>query len=182
VGPDATLGLRAAGFDVDKLAPWQFTPRTIYTIATDVPRAGYLHELANFIFTTWGMLHVDFFVFVDPDVDPLDTREVLSSIALHADPDEDFHQFGVETMPTVPLNIYQTPEEKGDAETGTSKSKTAKAYIDATRGAEDAEQPAYLEDDQLRQRARDVLYGAGIDAVRPIDPHTANELDGVTRQ
>jgi 4-hydroxy-3-polyprenylbenzoate decarboxylase len=182
VGPDATLGLRAAGFDVAKLAPWQFTPRTIYTIATDVPRAGYLHELANFIFTTWGMLHVDFFVFVDPDVDPLDTREVLSSIALHADPDEDFHQFGVETMPTVPLNIYQTPEEKGDAETGTSKSKTAKAYIDATRGAETAEQPAYLEDDQLRQRARDVLYGAGIDAVRPIDPHSANELDGVTRQ
>jgi 4-hydroxy-3-polyprenylbenzoate decarboxylase len=169
VGPDATLGLRAAGFDVEKLAPWQFTPRTIYTVATDVPRAGYLHELANFIFTTWGMLHVDFFVFVDAEIDPLDTRAVLEAIALHADPDEDFHQFGVETMPKVPLNIYQTPEEKGDAETGTSKSKTAKAYIDATKDTKTEEPPAYLDDETLREQARDVLADAGVDAARPID-------------
>lgn len=169
VGPDATLGLRAAGFDVRKLAPWQFTPRTIYTVATDVPRTGYLHELANFIFTTWGMLHVDFFVFVDPEVDPLDSRAVLEAIALYADPDADFHQFGVETMPKVPLNIYQTPEEKGNAETGTSKSKTAKAYIDATSGPDASEQPAYLDDATLRDRARDVLRDAGVDPIRPID-------------
>jgi 4-hydroxy-3-polyprenylbenzoate decarboxylase len=169
VGPDATLGLRAAGFDVERLAPWQFTPRTVYTVATDVPRAGYLHELANFIFTTWGMLHVDFFVFVDPDVDPLDTRSVLEAVALHADPDEDFHQFGVETMPKVPLNIYQTPEEKGDAETGTSKSKTAKAYIDATRGEEAPAEPTYLTDETVRERAREVLADAGLDPVRPVE-------------
>jgi 4-hydroxy-3-polyprenylbenzoate decarboxylase len=79
------------------------------------------------------MLHTDFFVFVDADVDPLDTRAVLEAIALHADPDDDFHQFGTETMPKVPLNIYQTPDEKGDVQTGTSKAKTAKAYVDATR-------------------------------------------------
>lgn len=170
VGPDATLGLRAAGFDVEKLAPWQFTPRTVYTVSTDVPRAGYLHELANFIFTTWGMLHVDFFVFVDEDVDPLDTRSVLESIALYADPDEDFHQFGVETMPKVPLNIYQTPEEKGDAETGTSKAKTSKAYIDATRGEDVPEPPEYLSDEALRERARRVLSEAGIDPVRSETP------------
>jgi 4-hydroxy-3-polyprenylbenzoate decarboxylase len=182
VGPDATLGLRAAGFDVRKLAPWQFTPRTVYTVATDVPRAGYLHELANFIFTTWGMLHVDFFVFVDPDVDPLDTRAVLSAIALHADPDEDFHQFGVETMPKVPLNIYQTPEEKGDAETGTSKSKTSKAYIDATRGPDAPDAPAYLEDEPLRQRARDVLAAAGVEPTRPVAPATRADGNGGNHQ
>jgi len=78
------------------------------------------------------MLHIDFFVFVDADVDPLDPRTVLTAIALEADPDADFHQFGVERMPKVPLNIYQTPDEKGSADVGTSKTKTAKAYIDAT--------------------------------------------------
>jgi len=62
------------------------------------------------------MLHIDFFVFVDADVDPLDPRAVLTTIALDADPDTDFHQFGVERMPKVPLNIYQTPDEKGSAD------------------------------------------------------------------
>ncbi|ARS89561.1 UbiD family decarboxylase [Natrarchaeobaculum aegyptiacum] len=133
VGPDATLGLRAAGFDVEYCVPWKSTPRTVYVISTETTDPGYLHELANFIFTTWGMLHVDFFIFVDADVNPLSQREVLEALALHADPDSDFHQFGVETMPKVPLNIYQTPTEKGDVQTGTSKAKTAKAYIDATR-------------------------------------------------
>jgi 4-hydroxy-3-polyprenylbenzoate decarboxylase len=119
-----------------------------------------------------------FFVFVDPDVDPLDTRAVLSAIALHADPDEDFHQFGVETMPKVPLNIYQTPEEKGDAETGTSKSKTAKAYIDATRGSDAPEPPTYLEDEPLRERARAVLAEAGVDPRRPVASEMPTRSDG----
>ncbi|RLM88511.1 UbiD family decarboxylase [Halobellus sp. Atlit-38R] len=165
VGPDATLGLRAAGYDVERCVPWRFTPRTVYVVSTDVPRPGYLHELANFIFTTWGMLHVDFFVFVDPDVDPLSTREVLEALALYADPEEDFHQFGAEAMPKVPLNIYQTPEEKGDAETGTSKSKTAKAYIDATAGTDAAARDGArsVPDEQLRERARKILSGAGVD-------------------
>lgn len=164
IGPDATLGLQAAGFTVDKCVPWRFTPRTVYTVATETPHRGYLHDLANFIFTTWGMLHVDFFVFVDREIDPLDQRAVLEAIALHADPDEDFHQFGVEAMPKVPLNIYQTPEEKGDAETGTSKTKTAKAYIDATRGdsAHERPEPDYLTDAELRQEARATLACAGL--------------------
>ena len=141
------------------------SPRTVYVVSTDVPRPGYLHELANFIFTTWGMLHVDFFVFVDPDVDPLSTREVLEALALYADPEEDFHQFGAEAMPKVPLNIYQTPEEKGDAETGTSKSKTAKAYIDATAGTDAAARDGARSapDEQLRECAREILSGAGVD-------------------
>jgi 4-hydroxy-3-polyprenylbenzoate decarboxylase len=167
VGPDATLGLRAAGYDVEKTVPWRFTPRTVYVVSTAVPRPGYLHELANFIFTTWGMLHVDFFVFVDADVDPLDTRAVLEALALYADPETDFHQFGAEAMPKVPLNIYQTPEEKGDVDTGTSRSKTAKAYIDATRGADDGgaewSLPAAPADDDRRERAREVLAAAGLD-------------------
>jgi 4-hydroxy-3-polyprenylbenzoate decarboxylase len=169
IGPDATLGLRAAGYDVEKCVPWRFTPRTAYVVSTDVPRPGYLHELANFIFTTWGMLHVDFFVFVDPDVDPLATRDVLEALALSADPDADFHQFGVEAMPKVPLNIYQTPEEKGDAETGTSRSKTAKAYIDATTDGDGPERsppkdPEHSPSDTaLRERAREVLSRAGIE-------------------
>jgi UbiD family decarboxylase len=164
VGPDATLGLRTAGFTVDKCVPWRFTPRTAYTVATEIPHQGYLHDLANFIFTTWGMLHVDFFVFVDRGVDPLDQRAVLEAIALYADPDEDFHQFGVETMPKVPLNIYQTPEEKGDAETGTSKTKTAKAYIDATSGDSVSEnpEPDYLTDSELIRKARETLECAGL--------------------
>lgn len=168
VGPDATLGLRAAGFDVAKLAPWSFSPRTVYVVATDTARPGYLHDLANFIFTTWGMLHIDFFVFVDPDIDPLDRRAVIEALSLHADPNTDFHQFGVETMPKVPLNIYQTPEEKGSVQTGTSKTKTAKAYIDATRGGDSDNDGA---DDPVpetaRRRARDVLREAGM------------ELDGI---
>ncbi|RKD89311.1 UbiD family decarboxylase [Halopiger aswanensis] len=158
-GPDATLGLRAAGFDVELAVPWRFTSRTVWIIATDRPYPGYLHELANFIFTTWGMLHIDFFVFVDPDVDPLDPRAVLTAIALEADPDADFHQFGVERMPKVPLNIYQTPDEKGSADVGTSKAKTAKAYIDAT-----ADRPAAdgSEDERLRTRAQELLVDAGL--------------------
>ena len=162
VGPDATLGLRAAGFDVEKCVPWSFTPRTAYTVATDKPRPGYLHELANFIYTTWGMLHVDFFVFVDSEVDPLDQRAVLEAIALHADPTEDFHQFGAELMPKVPLNIYQTPEEKGDADTGTSKTKTAKSYIDATR-RDDDDPEATKPDETTRKRAQETLRRAGMD-------------------
>lgn len=163
VGPDATLGLRTAGFDVDKCVPWRFTPRSVYVVATETPYEGYLHDLANFIFTTWGMLHVDFFVFVDRETDPLDQRAVLEAISLYADPDEDFHQFGVETMPKVPLNIYQTPEEKGDVETGTSKTKTAKAYIDATSDSayEDSE-PEYLTDSELIREARETLERAGL--------------------
>lgn len=158
VGPDATLGLRAAGFDVTKLAPWPFTPRTVYAVAIDTTHPGHLHDLANFIFTTWGMLHIDFFIFVDSDVDPMNTRSVLEAIAVQADPDEDFHQFGVETMPKVPLNIYQTPEEKGNAQTGTSKAKTAKAYIDATRNDESSASGT----EGSRERAQAVLLDAGM--------------------
>ena len=169
VGPDATLGLRAAGFDIARCVPWRFTPRAVYVVATDTTEPGELHELANFIFTTWGMLHIDFFVFVDADVDPLDSRAVMEAVALHADPDADFHQFGVEAMPKVPLNIYQTPDEKGDARTGTSKAKTAKAYIDATRGedavtgAPGAGLSSQAEPDEGdRERAREVLAAAGM--------------------
>jgi len=166
VGPDATLGLRAAGFDVSRCVPWRFTPRTAYVVATDADEPGALHELANFIFTTWGMLHIDFFVFVDADVDPFDTRAVLEAIALDADPTEDFHQFGTETMPKVPLNIYQTPDEKGDIQTGTSKAKTAKAYIDATsERAPDGERKTRTGTLTAadRQRARATLARAGVD-------------------
>lgn len=162
VGPDATLGLRAAGFDVDACAPWPTTPRTVYTVATDVPYPGYLHEIANFIYTTWGMLHVDCFVFVDPDVDPLDTKAVLRAIGRYADPEEDFHQFDQEKMPKVPLNIYQTPTEKGDVPTGTSKTTTTKTYIDAT-GDPNRSTPI---DDEVRERARAILADAGVNRTK----------------
>lgn len=156
-GPDATLGLRAAGFDVEVAVPWRFTSRTVWVISTERPYPGYLHELANFVFTTWGMLHIDFFVFVDADVDPFDPRAVLTAFALEADPDEDFHQFGVERMPKVPLNIYQTPDEKEGVDVGTSKAKTAKAYVDATSsGAPTGRKPPA----DLRERARAVLRAA----------------------
>jgi 4-hydroxy-3-polyprenylbenzoate decarboxylase len=158
VGPDATLGLRTAGFDVGQCVPWRFTPRTAYVVSTGADDPGTLHDLANFIFTTWGMLHIDFFVFVDRSVDPLDTREVLEAIALRADPTTDFHQFGAETMPKVPLNIYQTPTEKGDARTGTSKAKTAKAYIDATAAGPDGPLT-----DADRRDAREILARAGVE-------------------
>ncbi|MDL5360508.1 UbiD family decarboxylase [Halalkalicoccus sp. NIPERK01] len=160
VGPDATLGLQAGGFEIEQCVPWQSTPRSVYVISTANTDPGYLHELANFIFTTWGMLHVDFFVFVDADIDPFDQREVLEALVLHADPDSDFHQFGVETMPKVPLNIYQTPSEKGNVQTGTSKAKTAKAYIDATRGDDALDDDP---DDDLHEWARSVLVDAGAD-------------------
>lgn len=163
VGPDATLGLRAAGFDVQACVPWPFTPRTVYVVATDTPYDGYLHELANFIYTTWGMLHVDFFVFVDATVDPFDPGAVLRAIANHADPDADFHQFGVERMPKVSLNIYQTPAEKGDIETGTSKTRTAKAYIDATTAADESVPDSPGPDDDRRAAARRTLREAGLD-------------------
>lgn len=161
VGPDATLGLRAAGFDVESCVPWKSTPRTVYVISTETTDTGSLHDLANFIFTTWGMLHVDFFIFVDADVNPLNQREVLEALALHADPDDDFHQFGVETMPKVPLNIYQTPNEKGDVQTGTSKAKTSKAYINATRDNTDGEKP-YTDDKEVRYQAQKTLERAGV--------------------
>ncbi|WP_247004206.1 UbiD family decarboxylase [Halosolutus gelatinilyticus] len=162
VGPDATLGLRTAQFDVECCAPWKSTPRTIYTISTEKTNPSYLHDMANFIFTTWGMLHVDFFIFVDADVNPLDQREVLEALALYADPDTDFHQFGVETMPKVPLNIYQTPTEKGDIQTGTSKAKTAKAYIDATSDRS-ARKSQPTGDVERRYRAQKILERAGVD-------------------
>ncbi len=164
-GPDATLGLRAAGFDVTMAVPWRFTSRTVWVIATDRPYPGYLHELANFVFTTWGMLHIDFFVFVDADVDPLDPRAVLTAVSLEADPDADFHQFGLERMPKVPLNIYQTPDEKGSADVGTSKAKTAKAYIDATT---DGPEGGESGDEDRRRRAQELLVDAGLSA-EPFD-------------
>lgn len=172
VGPDATLGLRAAGYEVECCGPWQSTPRTVYTISTPTKSSERLHELANFIYTTWGMLHVDFFVFVDEDVDPLDQRAVLDALARHADPSEDFHQFGRENMPKVPLNIYQTPSEKGNIQTGTSKAKTAKAYIDATRDRSHASPEA---DHRALSRAdaREILREAGV-AVGESDPTRSN--------
>lgn len=177
VGPDATLGLRAAGFEVECCAPWRSTPRTVYVVSTKTSTSSRLHQLANFIFTTWGMLHVDFFVFVDHDVEPTDQRAVLEALALHADPDADFHQFGRETMPKVPLNIYQTPSEKGDIQTGTSKAKTAKAYIDATRdedehsptgrfGGLDRIETSQRSTDDLRRAAQETLREAGVDPSR----------------
>ncbi|MFC6763844.1 UbiD family decarboxylase [Natrinema soli] len=162
-GPDATLGLQAADFDVELAVPWRFTSRTVWVIATDCPYPGYLHQLANFVFTTWGMLHIDFFVFVDTDVDPFDSRAVLTAIALDADPDTDFHQFGLERMPKVPLNIYQTLDEKGSADVGTSKAKTAKAYIDATSDGAEADRTA---DEERRKRAQKRLVNAGMSSDR----------------
>ncbi|WP_336328149.1 UbiD family decarboxylase [Halovenus sp. HT40] len=160
-GPDATLGLRAAGFDVTMAAPWRFTSRMVWVISTDCPYPGYLHELANFVFTTWGMLHIDCFVFVDEDVNPLDPQAVMSAIALDADPETDFHQFGVERMPKVPLNIYQTPDEKGSAEVGTSKTKTAKTYIDArSEQGPRRRRP----DRERREQAQQTLLDAGMSA------------------
>ncbi|ADD05696.1 putative prenyl carboxy-lyase [Natrialba magadii ATCC 43099] len=165
-GPDATLGLRAAGYDVEMAAPWPYTERTVWVIATDRPYPGALHELANFIFTTWGMLHIDCFVFVDREVNPLDSRAVVEALALHADPATDFHQFGVERMPKVPLNIYQTPDEKGSAAVGTSKSKTAKAYIDALS---DGDRPTQtIGNPEERRRARDLLAEAGVSGVSDV--------------
>lgn len=161
VGPDATLGLRTAGFDVKCCAPWKSSPRTVYVVSMETTDPGSLHELANFIFTTWGMLHVDFFVFVDADVNPLNQRDVLEALSLHADPDEDFHQFGRETMPKVPLNIYQTPSEKGDVQTGTSKAKTAKAYIDATRGRKE-QADGVTDQIERRHAAQETLKRAGV--------------------
>ncbi|WP_255193915.1 UbiD family decarboxylase [Natronobeatus ordinarius] len=159
-GPDATLGLRAAGYEVAMAAPWPFSSRTAWTIATDRPYPGYLHELANFVFTTWGMLHIDFLIFVDADVNPLDPRAVFEAIALQADPATDFHQFGVERMPKVPLNIYQTPDEKGSADVGTSKAKTAKAHVDALS---DGDRPTQTIGSRAsRERARNLLVEAGI--------------------
>ncbi|WP_323173003.1 UbiD family decarboxylase [Natrialba sp. PRR66] len=170
-GPDATLGLRAAGYDVAMAAPWPFTERTVWVIATERPYAGYLHELANFIFTTWGMLHIDFFVFVDAGVNPLHSRAVVEALALHADPATDFHQFGVERMPKVPLNIYQTPDEKGNAAVGTSKSKTAKAYVDALS---DGDRPTRaIGEREDRKRARDLLSAAGVDGA--FEPHRVTD-------
>jgi UbiD family decarboxylase len=174
VGPDATLGLQAGGFEIDQCVPWQSTPRTAYVISTENTAPGYLHELANFIFTTWGMLHVDFFVFVDTDIDPFDQREVLEALVLHADPDTDFHQFGVETMPKVPLNVYQTPSEKGNVQTGTSKAKTAKAYIDATRNVDDSDKTA-ADTGDLHNWARSVLKEAGADLDRLRLGHATEE-------
>ncbi|MFA9427490.1 UbiD family decarboxylase [Natronorubrum sp. A-ect3] len=169
-GPDATLGLRVAGFDVELAVPWPFTSQTVWVIATERPYPGSLHELANFIFTTWGMLHIDFFVFVDSDVNPLSPRAVIEAIALHADPATDFHQFGVERMPKVPLNIYQTPDEKGSASVGTSKTKTAKAYIDAR--ADGDRLPQSIGDRAAREQARDLLARAGIPESAFEPPHT----------
>jgi 4-hydroxy-3-polyprenylbenzoate decarboxylase len=162
VGPDATLGLRTAGFDVECCAPWKSTPRTVYVISTETTDPSYLHDMANFIFTTWGMLHVDFFVFVDDDVDPLNQRAVIEALALHADPEADFHQFGVETMPKVPLNIYQTPTEKGNIQTGTSKAKTAKTYINATSDGDIDHDDSPPDVDQ-RCRAQQILERAGVE-------------------
>ena len=172
-GPDATLGLRAAGFDVTMAAPWPFTSRTVWTIATERPYPGYLHELANFIFTTWGMLHIDFFVFVDAEVNPLNPRAVLEAIALQADPEMDFHQFGVERMPKVPLNIYQTPDEKGSGAVGASNAKTAKAYVDAL--SDSTRQRQTVGDPDSRERARELLIDAGVDAAAFEPHHTTDE-------
>ncbi|CAI49798.1 probable prenyl carboxy-lyase [Natronomonas pharaonis DSM 2160] len=164
-GPDATIGARAAGFDIERSATWPYTEQTVFVFATEEQYDGYFHDVANFVFTSWGMLRVDFFIFVDADVDPMDPRAVFEAIALHADPEEDFYQFGIERMPKTPLNIYQTPEEKGSADLGTSKTKTAKAYIDATRAenAEGVEQTVYS-DRRLRERAQETLATAGFDA------------------
>lgn len=169
-GPDATLGLRIAGFDVELAAPWPYTSQTVWVIATDRPYPGVLHELANFIFTTWGMLHIDFFIFVDGDVNPLSPRAVMEAIALHADPASDFHQFGIERMPKVPLNIYQTPDEKGSVDVGTSRTKTSKAYIDAC--ANDTRLSQSIGNGDARRQARKLLVQAGVSERAFEPPHT----------
>jgi 4-hydroxy-3-polyprenylbenzoate decarboxylase len=66
-------------------------------------------------------------------------------------------------MPKVPLNIYQTPDEKGSADVGTSKAKTAKAYIDATTDGDATDTTATAE---TRKRAQERLVEAGLDAAR----------------
>ena len=70
-------------------------------------------------------------------------------------------------MPKVPLNVYQTPSEKGNVQTGTSKAKTAKAYINATRDVDDPDETATNTGD-LHSWARSVLSeaGADLDSVR----------------
>lgn len=166
LGPNASLGLRIAGFPINQCVPWLFSPRSVYVISTPNPYEGYLHDLANFLFTNQGTLHADYLIFVSDAVNPFDQQEVLEAMAKYADPATDFHQFGVERMPEVPLNIYQTPDEKGEIQTGTSKAKTAKAYIDAT-GYEPA-----TDDVHLRKHAQEILSAAGFDS---------QELDLVTK-
>lgn len=161
LGPNATLALRVGGFSVEQCIPWQYSPRSVYVISTDNPWKGYLHNLVNFVFSTTGTLHADILVLVDETVDPFDPREVLEAIALHANPDTDFHQFGEETMPEVPMNVYQPPAEKRDIQTGTTKVKTAKAAIDATRTEQRDDNDCYP-----RRRAQTLLHEAGIDRDR----------------
>jgi len=160
-GPDATLGLRAAGSTSrwpspggSRHGPSGSLRRTDRTPATttnsrtsSLPRGDAPYRLLSCSST------------------PTSTRSilerVLTAIALDADPDTDFHQFGVERMPKVPLNIYQTPDEKGSADVGTSKAKTAKAYIDATGDGQ--VQTASVD---TRKRAQERLVDAGLPAER----------------
>jgi 4-hydroxy-3-polyprenylbenzoate decarboxylase len=75
----------------------------------------------------------------------------------------------------VPLNIYQTPDEKGDAQTGTSKAKTAKAYIDATRDPAEGENSIELTR-EARARAQSVLAAAGMPTDRLTLADAAEEV------
>jgi 4-hydroxy-3-polyprenylbenzoate decarboxylase len=78
-------------------------------------------------------------------------------------------------MPKVPLNIYQTPDEKGDAQTGTSKAKTAKAYIDATRDPVGGDNSLELTRG-ARARAQSVLAAAGMPTDRLTLADAAEEV------
>ncbi len=112
------------GFPIKSLYYPMQIPYSFPVIATEVSYQGYIHEVANFLFSHGAFGHNDHVCFVDSDVNPADMDQVLEEIALKVHPTRDFHIGNLEA-PKVTLNVYQSPQEK---EVGL----TAKVYIDAT--------------------------------------------------
>ncbi len=103
-----------------------FATNSAVLVSTEVPYPGYIHNLAQYIFSTGVMAYLDFVYIFDADVDVTDGDQVIEEITLKAHPTRDFHNIGAFTGPKSHLNIYQTPEEK---KLGIP---TSKVYVDCT--------------------------------------------------
>ncbi len=139
-----------------------FATNSAVLVATEVPFPGYIHHLAQYIFSTGVMAYLDFVFIFDADVDLTDADQVVEEITLKAHPSRDFHNVGLLTGPKSHLNIYQTPEEK---KLGLPTSKvyvdcTSKKWDEATMGPSKLTFRTLFPED-VRQRA-----GKVIDAIK----------------
>ena len=122
--------LRERGFPVKGVYILPHIPMVGIVISTDVPYPGAIHDMADTLFAMGMMVHFDFTLFVDSDVDPADVEQVISEWINKTNAEKDYH-ISDRVAPKLLLSGYLDEEDFAKNVIGEG-GVTSKIYIDAT--------------------------------------------------